>query len=185
MKVGKIEQSTQHRKQFTDVNNCKSALTNVSTCVPQGSIVGPILFVLYINDINSCTLLHLLSFADHTTIYRSGPCNKELFDEVNYELINWCITWLCTSTSSLNVKKSTKVCIFSPPNSRYTLGNNCLCVYNVKINCIGENKNKRINKFLGLHLDEHLTWTKHIAAITSKISKSLFAINRVTYVLPH
>ena len=51
---------------------------------------------------------------------------------------------------------------------------------NVKINFIGEN-----NEFLGLHLDEHLTWTKHTAAITSKISKSLFAINRVKYVLPH
>ena len=54
---------------------------------------------------------------------------------------------------------------------------------NVKINFIGENDESIT--FLGLHLDEHLTWTKHIAAITSKISKSLFVINRVKYVLPH
>ena len=54
---------------------------------------------------------------------------------------------------------------------------------NVKINFIGENDESI--KFLGLHLDEHLTWTKHIAAITSKIAKSLFAINRVKYALPH
>ena len=79
-----------------------------------------------------------------------------------------------TNRLSLNVKKS-KVCIFSPPKSRYTLGNNSLCVNNVKINFIGENYESI--KFLGLHIDEHLTWTKHIAAITSKISKSLFAIN--------
>ena len=76
-----------NRKQFTEINNCKSALTNISTGVPQGSILGPILFLLYINDINNCTSLNLLSFADDTTIYRSGPYNKELFDEVNYELI--------------------------------------------------------------------------------------------------
>ena len=54
---------------------------------------------------------------------------------------------------------------------------------NVKINCIGENDESM--KFLGLHLDDHLTWTKHIAAITSNIAKSLFAINRVKYALPH
>ena len=105
-----------NRKQFTEINNCKSALTNVSTGVPQGSILGPILFLLYINDINNCTLLNLLSFADDTTIYRSGPYNKELFDEVNYELIK-IHTWLCTNKLSLNVTKS-KACIFSPPNSR-------------------------------------------------------------------
>ena len=170
-----------NRKQFTEINNCKSALTNISTGVPQGSILGPILFLLYINDINNCTSLNLLSFADDTTIYRSGPYNKELFDEVNYELIK-IHTWLCTNKLSLNVKKS-KVCIFSPPNSRYTLGNNCISVNNVKINFIGENDESI--KFLGLHIDEHLTWSKHIAAITSKISKSLFVINRVKYVLPH
>ena len=104
-------------------------------------------------------MLTLLSFADDTTVYRSGPYNKELFDEVNYELIK-IHTWLCTNKLSLNVKKS-KVCIFSPPNSRYTLGNNCICVNNVKVNFIGENDESI--KFLGLHLDEHLTWTKHTA----------------------
>ena len=54
---------------------------------------------------------------------------------------------------------------------------------NVKILFIGENDDSI--KFLGLHLDEHLTWSKTIEAITSKISKSLFVINRVKYVLPH
>ena len=54
---------------------------------------------------------------------------------------------------------------------------------NVNIHFIGENDESI--KFLGLHLDEHSTWTKHIAAITSNISKSLFAINRVKYALPH
>ena len=57
------------------------------------------------------SLLNLLSFADDTTIYRSGPYNKELFDEVNYELIK-IHTLLCTNKLSLNVKKS-KVCIYS------------------------------------------------------------------------
>ena len=145
--------------------------------MPQGSILGPILFLLYINDINNCTSLNLLSFADDTTIYRSGPYNKVLFDEVNYELIK-IHTWLCTNKLSLNDKKS-KVCIFSPPNSRYTLGNNCISVNNVKINFIGENDESIT--FLGLHIDEHLTWSKHIAAITSKISKSSLVQSHLQY----
>ena len=132
---------------------------------------------------NNCTLLNVLYFADDNTVYRNGAYTKELFDDVNYELIK-IHTCLCTnklSLISLNVKTS-NVCIFSPPNSRYTLGNNCLCVNIVKIHCIGENDESI--KVLGLHLDEHLTWTKHIAAITSNISKSLFCINMVKYALP-
>ena len=65
-----------NRKQFTEINNCISALTHVSTGAPQGSILGPILFLLYINDINNCTLLNLLYFADDTKVYRTGPYNK-------------------------------------------------------------------------------------------------------------
>ena len=58
-----------------------------------------------------------------------------------------------------------------------------MVVNNVKINCIGDYCESI--KFLALHLDEHLTWTKHIATITSNISKSLFAIIMVKYVAPH
>ena len=82
--------------------------------------------IIYINDINHCTLLTLLSFADDTTIYRSGPYNEVWWGKLWVRKIH---TWLCTKKFSLNVKKS-KVCIFRPPNSNYTLGNrpNCLCV---------------------------------------------------------
>ena len=105
------------RKQVTEIDNCKSSLKHITTGVPQGSILGPILFLLYINYINNSNELKLLSFADDTTVYYSGPFNKYLFDVVNRELIK-IYEWLCTNRLLLNIKK-TKVCIFGPPHNRY------------------------------------------------------------------
>ena len=85
------------RKQVTEIDNCKSSLKHITTGVPQGSILGPIIFLLYINDINNSTEVNLLSFADDTTVYYSGPFNKYLFDVVNRELIkiyDWLLFWL-------------------------------------------------------------------------------------------
>ena len=56
-------------RQVTKIDNCKSSLKHITTGVPQDSILGPILFLLYINDINNSTELNLLSFADDTTVY--------------------------------------------------------------------------------------------------------------------
>ena len=71
----------------------------------QGSILGPILFLLYINDIKNCTTSNLVSFADDTTIYYSSPNQNELFQKVNEELIAL-YDWLCVNKLSLNISKT-------------------------------------------------------------------------------
>ena len=62
-----------NRKQYTEIHKCKSSQKNITSVVPQGSILGPIVFLIYINDIVNSTSLNLLSFADDTTVYKSGP----------------------------------------------------------------------------------------------------------------
>jgi len=73
------------RKQFVSVNNKISSLKNVILGVPQGSILGPIQFLLYINVLPNTSLLYALLFADDTTLLASGPNLNELFQHANNE----------------------------------------------------------------------------------------------------
>ena len=75
------------RKQYLEYHNNKSNFDDITCGVPQGSILGPILFLRYINDIKNCTTSKLVSFADDTTIYYSSPNQNALFQNVNEELI--------------------------------------------------------------------------------------------------
>ncbi len=79
---------TLHNKQLHDIiNSCKSSFKQISTGVPQGSILGPILFLVYITYLHNCISLNVVLFADDTTVYCSDPFNKQLVDMINRELI--------------------------------------------------------------------------------------------------
>ena len=88
---------------------------HISTGVPQGSIFGPVLFLVYINDIYKCSTINLLCFADDTTAYMSGPNVKELIAEVNVQLKKL-YDWLCCNKLSLNVN-ITYYTLFRPPSN--------------------------------------------------------------------
>ena len=70
----------------------------------QGSVVGPILIFIYINDIINSTSLNLLSFVDDTTVYKSGPHIDTLINNINQELKHLC-DYLCANKLALNDKK--------------------------------------------------------------------------------
>ena len=164
------------RKQYTIINNCKSALEDITCGVPQGSILGPILFLIYINDIQHSTSLNLLSYADDTTIYSSNSNADILYAETNKELIKL-DDWFRANKLSLNVKK-TNYSIFSP--TKFTQETNrTLTLNNTTIN------REHSIRFLGLNIDQQLTWNTHINKLKSKISSSIFIINRVKKQLPH
>ena len=77
-----------HRTQYTDIDGFQSSRMHISTGIPQGSILGPVLFLVYINDFYKCSTINLLCFADDTTAYMSGPNVKELITEVSVQLKN-------------------------------------------------------------------------------------------------
>ena len=79
----------QNKNQSVHYNSFSSSISDVTCFVPPGSILGPLLFIIYVNDImNSCKLLHFILFADDTNIIYSNSNFDMLINTVNQELCN-------------------------------------------------------------------------------------------------
>ena len=75
------------RQQYVSYNNVNSNILPIKCGIPQGSILGPLLFLMYINDIcNSCSLLHFILFADDTNVFFSHDDLVYLIETINAEL---------------------------------------------------------------------------------------------------
>ena len=93
------------REQFVQIDDCLSEYLNVLCGVPQGSILGPKLFILYVNDIcNISNILEFILFADDTNIFCSGHDIKELCNTMSNEL-DKLHTWFSLNKLSLNISK--------------------------------------------------------------------------------
>ena len=166
------------RKQCVVFNGVTSDLKNILCGVPQGSILGPLLFIIYVNDITNCSkLLHFILFADDTNIFYSNKCQTGLICTLNFEL-SLLSDWFRANKLSLNVKKSNYI-VFGN-NSRESAD----CAENVVIDGIKIEKVSS-TKFVGVYIDENLNWKQHTFHTASKISRSLGMINRVKYILSH
>ena len=114
-----IESYLTDRQQCVQINNVTSDLDHIAHGVPQGSILGPLFFLLYINDIaNSSEVLKFFLFADDTAIFLSHKDPKKLEEIMNAELIK-VSNWLIANKLSLNVKKSNAL-LFRTKNEKST-----------------------------------------------------------------
>ena len=166
------------RKQKTFVNGQMSDFCPIICGVPQGSILGPLLFLIYINDLPAC---HLHSvprmYADDTSLTLSSSDPLDLQSKLNHDLAQ-IQTWLQANKLSLNVKK-TKFSIIGSHNRLANLNHQ----FDVKIN---EHYLERAKtyKYLGIDLDESLSWDSHIDNVVKKASAGLGAIKRVRNLVP-
>jgi hypothetical protein len=165
------------RKQYVVFNNATSNLMNINCGVPQGSILGPLLFILYVNDISRCSdVLFFILFADDTNIFFSCNNKCDLIKIVNEELLKLS-NWFRANTLSLNVRKTNYILFGNKSKLCYD--------HNFHITIEGHLLERvTFTKFLGVYIDEDLNWKHHITHIALKISQNIGVLNRVKSVLP-
>ena len=162
-----------NRKQFTSINGCSSTTKILRAGVPQGSVLGPLLFLIYINDISDNLISDTFLFADDSSLFQrvhNGNVDvaTRLVNRDLCEIERWTKQWLI----SINIKK-TVVMLFSRKRSPSVLPP--ILLDGCALSIVNEHKQ------LGLTFNSQLTWSNHISNITSKCNRIIGMITRYKY----
>ena len=157
------------RTQHVSINGSHSALANVTSGVPQGSVLGPVLFLLYINDITNQIQSNIRLFADDSIVYREirSPADHQILQMDIQMLTDWSKKWQMNFNTSkchlLTITHKPK-----PSEFTYTISNQPI---------------SRVNShpYLGVTIDAKLSWSKHIQGTASKSAKTLGLLKRTLY----
>ena len=160
------------RKQCVFIGNCKSPLENTSAGVPQGSVLGPLLFLIYVNDIADNLISLTRLFADDTSLSYSSQSPYTIEDILNSDLellSEWSKTWLI----KFNPQK-TKALIFSSNNLEEDMD---ITFQSENVEIVS------FHKHLGITFDNDGKFHSHIANIVKSVSQRLCALRKLKFIL--
>ena len=164
------------RKQYVSINGSTSQLCDITCGVPQGSVLGPLLFLIYINDLpNISDIIEFSLFADDTNLYLESKSLKDLEITFNKELEKLYL-WLNVNRLSLNIAKTNYI-IFHPYNKPLK--------QNIEIKING---NLIIEKeyitYLGVQIDSTLSWKHCVYIVGKKISRAIVIMYKLKPLVP-
>ena len=164
------------RTQITSVNGFVSEYRDMKYGVPQGSVLGPLLFLIYINDLhNAIKFSTVHHFADDTNLLISNVSIKTIQTQINLDLKYLC-KWLKANKISLNSSK-TEVLIFRHQNKTIAYRKNPgekLRPWDIKIKIDGKKIDPSTHvKYMGVLIDSHLNWNFHVDEISTKLSRAV------------
>ena len=164
-----IESYLNLRQQFVCINNAKSKISTIDLGVPQGSILGPLLFLIYINDLPEASNFFIKLYADDTFLCMQNHDINTLQEEVNRELLK-VYQWLKANHLTLNISKSKYMIITKKKVDRT----------NFKVS-VNQSELQECNeyKYLGVYFDKNLNWKYHIGHVCQKISKSCGSLTKL------
>ena len=169
-----------NRKQYVQIDDDKSHLLNIVTGIPQGSVLGPLLFIIFINDLAMASkYFHMINYADDTTLFASYKAhsqsdNSNIDRTLNSELSKIDL-WLKVNKLAINTSK-TKYMIFRTNKKNLYLP--VIKLNEMDLECVQE------FNFLGMTITENLNWNSHINKIASKITKTVGIIHRLKFIIP-
>ena len=151
---------------YSDVG--KTSMCSIICGILQGSVLRTLLFLIYVNDLHrASSILKPVTFADDTNLFLSNKDLKKLFNDMNAELQKMSI-WFEANKLSLNLTK-TKWTLFHSQKKKRLITNDLPMLYIDNFEIARES----VTKFLGIFIDENLTWKYPIEHVCNKVSKSI------------